>query len=161
MDDDEELTAWHEAGHALMAVVRGGRIVHVSIEPENDLGPLRFGESIVQWPPSPRSQIELSEIHVSLAGPVAEMIYAGDQQPVAEVPEFADDWQRCVDNVRALTSDLESQWRMLTRAQEWLHHFFDQEHCWAAVSAIADELLTHETIEHDCVSEIVRFWKVG
>jgi len=34
-----ELIAYHEAGHALMAVLLGGKVQQVTIEPENDEGP--------------------------------------------------------------------------------------------------------------------------
>ena len=41
-EDTQTLTAYHEAGHAIMAVSYGGRIVHVSIDPPDDDGLKRF-----------------------------------------------------------------------------------------------------------------------
>ena len=36
-----ELTAYHEAGHALMALLLGGKVKQVTIEPDNDDSPGR------------------------------------------------------------------------------------------------------------------------
>ena len=67
-EDTETLTAYHEAGHAIMAVSYGGRIIHVSIDPPDDDGLNRFGESIVQWPRAAARDIEIAELKVSRAG---------------------------------------------------------------------------------------------
>ena len=65
-EDTQTLTAYHEAGHAIMAVTNGGRIVHVSIDPPDDDGLNRFGESIVQWPAAAAKDIEIAELKVCL-----------------------------------------------------------------------------------------------
>ncbi len=87
--DETEITAYHEAGHAIMGLVCGARILRLSIEPNNEHGPKRFGESIVQWPRGATSMSYVFETRVSLAGPVAEMTYTGNWQPIDEVDEFA------------------------------------------------------------------------
>ena len=154
----EELTAYHEAGHAVMAVVLGGRIIHVSIEPPDDDELKRSGESIVQWPAAPAREIEEAELKVSLAGPVTEMIYRSEVQVIASVPEFAADWHRALTGAARLKPKLAEQMNLISRAEIWLRHFFEQDHHWAAVGAVADELLAHETVEHECLNEIVSFW---
>ena len=95
-EDTQTLTAYHEAGHAIMALSYGGRIVHVSIDPPDDDGLKRFGESIVQWPAAAAKDIEIAELKVSLAGPIAELAYDGARESIAECPEFAADWQQAV-----------------------------------------------------------------
>ena len=154
----EELAAYHEAGHAVMAVALGGRIVHVSIEPPDDDGLKRSGESIVQWPAADNQAIEEAEIKVSLAGPVTEMIYVSEVQVIASVPEFAADWYRASACAARLKRTLAERMRLLSGAEIWLRSFFEQDHHWAAVGAVADELLAHETIEHECLAGIVSFW---
>ena len=69
-----ELTAYHEAGHALMALLLGGKVRLVTIEPDNDDGPDRQGDTQVLWRRSGISDKEFAEkaVQVSLAGPVAE-----------------------------------------------------------------------------------------
>jgi hypothetical protein len=154
----EELAAYHEAGHAVMAVVLGGRIVHVSIEPPDDDGLNRSGESIVHWPAAHSQAIDEAEIKVSLAGPVTEMIYCNEVQVIASVPEFAADWQRASANAIRLKPALAQRVELLSQAEVWLRSFFEQDHHWAAVAAVADELLAHETVEHESLAEIVSFW---
>lgn len=75
-----ELNAYHEAGHALMAILLGGEVRSVTIEPDNDDGPDRQGDTQVLWRRSRMSEKQFAEtaIQVSLAGPVAEMIYSGE-----------------------------------------------------------------------------------
>lgn len=141
-----------------MAVMLGGRLVHVSIEPPDDEGPLRTGESIVQWPRMAASQIDLAEIKVSLAGPIVEMIYSGEVEPIEVVAEFAGDWLRAVTLASQRKSTPQAALGLIRQAESSVQQFFEREHPWAAVSAVADELLAHETLEHEVVEEIVAFW---
>ena len=72
-----ELTAYHEAGHAWMAVVSGARVESVTITPDWDEGPERHGDTQVAWQLGRFTECELAKkgAVVSLAGPVAEMAY--------------------------------------------------------------------------------------
>lgn len=152
----EELVAYHEAGHAVMAVHLGGRIMHVSIEPPDDDGPLRSGESIVKWPAMTQEQLVLAELQVSLAGPIAEMVFSGQLDEIANVPEFAGDWQRAMQGLAMVRA--EQRQRLLSRSIDHGWKFFETEQHWAAVCAVADLLSAHETIEHDEVAETLAFW---
>ena len=42
-----QVDAYHEAGHAFMATYLGGRVRSVTITPDNDDGPDRFGDAQV------------------------------------------------------------------------------------------------------------------
>lgn len=156
--DTETLTAYHEAGHALMAVACGGRIVHVSIVPPDDDGLPRFGESIVQWPTAPAKEIDMAELKVSLAGPISELTFDESRVAISECQEFWADWQRAVETVNRLTPANKTQ-TMLSAVEKQVWDFFDNQNAWAATAAIADLLLAHETIEHDEVSDTWDFWK--
>src|SRR6187401_3483723 len=90
-----ELVAYHEAGHVLLAVLLGARIRSVTIEPDRDDGPERYGDTQILWPRgrwSAREQAE-KDVQVALAGPVAEMIHSGDPFHPGFVAEWAADWQ--------------------------------------------------------------------
>ena len=45
-----EITAYHEAGHAFIAIYVGARVRSVTIEPDWDDGPERYADIHVEWP---------------------------------------------------------------------------------------------------------------
>ena len=157
-EDTETLTAYHEAGHAIMAVSYGGRIIHVSIDPPDDDGLKRFGESIVQWPKAATRDIEIAELKVSLAGPIAELTYDNARESIADCGEFAADWQQAVLSASRLKPE-RSRAKFLAEMERQVWSFFEDENVWAATCAVADELLAHETIEHDQVADVWAFWE--
>ena len=157
-DEIEEITAYHEAGHAVMAAALGGRIIRVSIEPPEDDGLKRFGESIVSWPPSTDAAIYEVELKVSLAGPVAELLYRSEQMPIESVPEFAADWQRIAESATLLKTTRREQLQLIAKAEFWVRDLFNRTRNWAAVGAVADELLAHYTLENEQLEEAISFW---
>jgi len=157
-DEIEEITAYHEAGHAVMAVALGGRIIRVSIEPPEDDGLKRFGESIVSWPPATDAAIYEVELKVSLAGPIAELLYRSEQMPIDSIPEFAADWQRAAESAVLLKPTRCEQIQLLSKAELWVREFFNRTCNWAAVGAVADELLAHYTLESEQLEETIAFW---
>ena len=157
MDEEEELTAWHESGHAFMAVLCGGTLDRVSVEPPNDDGPDRFGDTIVRWQNVSSRQIPLLEIKVSLSGPIAESIYRGDSQLVQIDQEWLWDWNMATVAATQIVATEQINQLLSSIAKEtW--QLFDGTNPWSAISAIADELSAHGTLEHHQVSEIVSFW---
>lgn len=90
-----ELIAYHEAGHALVAYLLGGRVRQVTIEPDHDDGPRRGGDTQVIWRRTRADEVEFAKksVQVHLAGPVAEMIYSGEPYHPAFIAEWAADWQ--------------------------------------------------------------------
>ena len=156
--DTETLTAYHEAGHAIMAVSYGGRVIHVSIDPPDDDGLKRFGESIVQWPPAAVKDVEIAELKVSLAGPIAELIYDGSRAAIAECGEFAADWQQAVVAASRLKPE-RGRDKFLAKMERQVWSFFEDQNVWAATCAVADQLLAHETIEHEQVADAWAFWQ--
>ena len=157
-DEIEEITAYHEAGHAVMAVALGGRIIRVSIEPPEDDGLKRFGESIVSWPPATDAAIYEVELKVSLAGPIAELLYRSEQMPIGSIPEFAADWQRAAESAVFLKPTRREQIQLLSKAELWVLEFFNRTRNWAAVGAVADELLANYTLESEQLEETIAFW---
>lgn len=155
-----ELTAYHEAGHAFMAAYLGAKVRSVTIEPDDDDGPQRFGDTQIVWRRSRMSERKLCEssIQVSLAGPVAEMLYSGDPYHPGLVAEWANDWQSAWEFAEALFTDQRKRLEYLERVTGELYRLMDSEPHWSAVAAIADNLLAHETLEGEDVDEIVREW---
>lgn len=153
----DELTAWHESGHAIIAAMLGGTVHSVSIEMEDDS---RSGGTKVEWPVPGTTAKEnaLREIRVSLAGPVAEMIYAGDYDALRIQSEHEMDWQAATLHVRQLTRDPARQHEILGGVVNDLYRLLRRDNTHAAVGDLADQLLAHDTVEFETVEAIVRQW---
>ena len=155
-----EISAYHEAGHALMAICIGARIRSVTIEPECDDGPVRHADIQVEWPLDRFSHRELHEksIMVALAGPVAEMIHSGEPYHPGFVAEWATDWTAAWEAATRLFPSERKRLAYLEQTTTELYQLLDREDYWAALAAIVDNLLAHETLEGDEVEDIVRQW---
>ncbi len=160
MDETETLTAWHEAGHATMAIIQGGFVEHVTLEPPNDEGPNRYGETITRWP-GRMSQLELlkSEILVSLAGPVVEILYSSERRDISEVAEWKADWIRAIASARSCTRSESDAQKLIQRCESEIVSVYEAPKLWSGVSAVAEELLAHYTLEHEQIEEAFSFWQ--
>lgn len=159
VDLTEETTAWHEAGHAMMAVMCGGFVERVTIEPPDDDGPARYGDTVTRWSGMSALQLAAAEIRVSLAGPVVEMIFTGDHHDFEAVEEWSADWTTALAAARSVSKDEPTARKLLGKIAAEIHEAFESANVWAAVSAIADDLLAHETLEHEQIAYSVDFWK--
>jgi len=156
---EDEITAWHEAGHAFAAVWLGATIESVSIDPDRDDGPQRFGDIVVQWDRSRFADREIAErsVMLALSGPVSEMIHRGDAFHPATVNEWSGDWQLAW-NAAAFIPQKTARLKHLENVTRQLYHALAQDHHWAAIGAIVDHLLAHEVLEGETVHEIVSEW---
>lgn len=152
-----ETAAYHEAGHAVVASILGGRVVTVSIESES---PEVDGDAVVAWNRGDRTDREmaLDEIRVALAGPIAEMVYAGEYDYLRIREEHAVDWKIALSCLRSLELNTEGEARLLQKTVAELYQTIRQDHIWSSIGDVADLLAVHETIEGDVVREAVEFW---
>lgn len=156
-----EETAYHESGHVFVAHHLGGTIHHVTIDPEYDDRPARFGDVEVEWQRRFESAKEriIVQTQVALAGPAAEMVYTGEPLHPAFVQEWASDWQTALELCRPLFSDPKKRITELEHVCVQLFQLFSKDHVWARVAALADELLAHETLENEQIVEVLGFWE--
>ena len=157
-----ELIAYHEAGHALMALLLGGEVRLVTIDPDNDDGPERQGDTQILWRRAKISDKEFAKIsiQVSLAGPVAEMIYSGDPFHPGLVVEWAADWREAWEAAVLLHPSERQRLEYLEQVSVQLYHRLKEDDLWAALASLADNLLAHETLEGEQVEEIVAEWLI-
>ena len=152
--DDEEFarTAYHEAGHCVMAVLCGAKACLASVAPEEDNF---YGRVDIAWPA--RHSL-LDELSVVLAGPVAEMIYRGEPLHPGFVPEWCLDWQQAWSLARPRSGSDEKCLAMLEQLVDKLFRSMSDDRVWAAVAAVQDLLAAHEDIEHEQIEYEVRAW---
>lgn len=155
-----EISAYHEAGHALMAVCVGARVRSVTINPDWDDGPARYADTQIEWPLdqlTDRAYREKSVV-VALAGPVAEMIHRGEPYHPGFVAEWASDWTTAWQAMSSLIPNERQRLTYLEQATRRLYQLLQQEDHWAALAGIVDHLLAHETLEGAEIDEIVGQW---
>jgi ATP-dependent Zn protease len=155
-----EIVAYHEAGHVFMAFFVGARIRYVTIDPDRDDGPERYGDTQVLWQRSryaPRDLAE-KEVQVALAGPVAEMIHSGDPFHPGFVAEWSADWQAAWNSAEILAPDEQKRLRYLEQTSIQLHRLLSRDDHWAALAAVVDNLLAHERLEEEEITEILQAW---
>ncbi len=162
-DEDDELTAYHEAGHVVMALLTGARVPHVTISPDRDDGPARFGDTSVEWPRDRYDARELAQvmIRVSLAGPVVEMIYTGDPYHPGMMAQWAEDWRSAWEAASSLEKNELRRLRMLELETKHLVHQLQDDDVWAAVAELADNLMAHETLDAEQIESIAQQWLDG
>lgn len=143
-----------------MAFVLGGEVQLVTIEPDRDDGPQREGDTQVLWRRSRDGAKEFAKkaIQVSLAGPVAEMIYTGEPYHPGHVAEWAADWTEAWTEAAHWHADERRRLAFLEDISVRLYHKLKDDTLWSPLAALADNLLAHETLEHEQVEEIVREW---
>lgn len=156
----EEVTAYHEAGHVYLAARVGATVRSVTIESDWDDGPRRFGDTQVEWDSSRFTPADYLRnlATVALAGPAAEMVYRGEPFHPATVVEWSADWTAARGAVEQLLSSEEKQMALLEQLSIELYRLMNRDSVWAAVAAIADELIAHETLEGEQIIEILEEW---
>jgi hypothetical protein len=160
-DDDETLTAYHEAGHAVVGHLLGGEIDSVGLYAEADEWlPERFGDCHVNWG---RVLVDSDwqaqrEIITILAGPVAEMIYRQERLHPATYPPWQHDWRWAWQRAERLIRAPERRTRFLETLVVWLHEHLSDDNAWAAVAAVSDELLAHEYLDQEQLADTLSFW---
>lgn len=157
--DEESYTAYHEAGHAFAALYLGARVRRVSIDPDRDDGPNRYGETVVVWNPrrfTPQELATKSAI-VALAGPVAEMVHREKPFHPAFIAEWRDDWRQALKSLEGIPHH-GKRIAQLEKATCDLYESFRENSNWDAIAAIADGLLAHEILDEEMLRETVEPW---
>ena len=143
----EIATAYHEAGHAVMALSLRRSIEKVSIEPNQ----LRLGQcKVAQGIRGPLKDAVETEILILLGGVGAEARHTG---------EYA--WEAASDDLRQVRALLQSRSeapRQMKRYERRLldkaEYLLDQPGVWTAIERVAAELLRSTTMSGRAVRHI-------
>jgi ATP-dependent Zn protease len=134
----DEATAYHEAGHAVVALALGRPVHKVTVLPDRErLGHCRFAKAVVR----PSDDWVEIEMLIALAGLAAEARHTGTYGW-----EEAGRDLRYVRKLAAGRAGNRSVERLEKRVLAKVEYLLADEGHWAAVSLIAAELLRHGTI---------------
>lgn len=152
---DEVVSAYHEAGHVLLAEHVGARVLFVTIDPIDDDGPRRHGETRVAWATNAWrancARSAVSRAKVALAGPAAEMIYRDEHYAPQLIQEWWADWLMAAASLRSWKATLTDRavLHQISALMAELLDWFRLDHVWARLALLADQLEAHETLESD------------
>ena len=139
MTDDRILTAYHEAGHAVMALLMGRSIQKVSIIPSQN----RLGSCTIQKGRAKQVQDKLeAEILILLAGMAAEgrksgrYNVQGASQDLRAVEKFA----------MSRSGNLRQATKLVDKMLDKTLHLLANKATWTAVKVIVGELIERESI---------------
>jgi len=139
MTDPREITAYHEAGHAVAALVLGRPVAWVSIRPDRKyLGLCAFGKGVFR----PSEDWVEREAIISLAGPAAEAGFTGEM----DWPAAARDYDYAFDLARGRGGDAKKADRLVKRWLAKADHLLGRGDTWEAVERIAAELVRVDEI---------------
>lgn len=161
MDEEETWTAYHEAGHAVIAFALGGEVDWMQLGGEADQWlPERYGDCRINWGKiDPNCDWQLQrELLAILAGPVAEMVYRGGFLDPARYGPWQSDWEHAWNACERFASTSGDRLQFLRHVIQYLRQQMQDKLCWAAIAAVADELVAHETLEAEQVEEVLGFW---
>jgi hypothetical protein len=152
--DSSEIEAWHEAGHAVVAHLLGGRIVSVTLEPEED----GYGaRSAIEWGASDEAAVANLSGRVALAGPIAEVERFGGHEldDVHVLAAWEADWQEIERCAAVLEREEEGQKRVMERWAREVRTMLLDPGVEELVARVADALEAHgeldETLFEDCL----------
>jgi len=134
----DEVTAYHEAGHAVMALALGRTIHKVSVLPNRErLGEVRFAKGAAK----PTDDWIEREILIALAGPVAEAKFTGTFSHAA-----AHDDLRFVRRLALERKSDRAAARYEQRMLDKTEYMLADDATWNAVAMVAEELMKHGEI---------------
>jgi hypothetical protein len=146
--------AYHEAGHAYLAHLLGGRVLEVSLEPDGDDGDENpAGRTAVRWSAAPRAEQQRRSALVALAGPLAELHFRGELDQLDTLSAWRADWrevqqalagQRAKDPAAVLR-----RWLAEVRAA------LTEPAAWERLCRLADALEAHGTLDADLLDDLL------
>ncbi len=139
MIDPKTLTAYHEAGHAVMALLMGRSIQKVSIIPSQN----RLGVCTIKKGRAKQVQDKLeAEMLILLAGMAAE----GRKSGKYNVQGAAQDLAGVEKLAMSRSGNARQAQKLFQRMLDKTQHLLSNKATWKAVKVIANELLVNESI---------------
>lgn len=137
--DQKTLTAYHESGHAVMALLMGRSVQKVSIIPSQN----RLGVCTMQKGRAKQVQDRLeAEMLILLAGMAAE----GRKSGKYNIAGASQDLRAVEKLAMSRSGNARQAEKIIHKTLDKTQHLLSDKATWKAVKSIAAELLEHESI---------------
>lgn len=150
-----ENDAWHEAGHAVVAHLLGGRVRLLTLEAEDER---LEGHAAVEW--STRDPLELARLSglTALGGPLAELLQRGVHD--LEDPDLLAAWEADEAEIERAAALLEPDpAERIALIRGWIDRvraLLDDPHIEELVARVADALDAHGTLDEALFEDCLR-----
>jgi len=148
---DATTACYHEAGHAWMAHLLGGRVVTCTIEDDDGTC---TGKTTVLWRGSGGRELARHVALAALAGPVAEARWRGDMGLLESLTAWEADWREATRAIAAFTEP-HARARTLRILIDEVASALEDAVGWERICRIADALEAHGTLDRDLFNEAI------
>lgn len=149
--ENKRITAYHEAGHAIMCSVEGVAVTKITIEIRHFAAPPWFWFGCCTSDPTPDfdpDTVIKKRVRISMAGEIAERILQGG--PLEMMFDYCEDLEG-IERGSVLP-----EWSNAWKTQQWAKVRDDLREHWPLVVLLAEALLERETLTGDEVARIFR-----
>jgi len=156
-DKELEITAYHEAGHAVMAIFHKRQFRFVTIdskEKEGVAGFVRYEPFGISQPVDSRIRIKYErQIMITLAGPAAEYIFTGNYELSFDVAET--DFKNTYELTSRICDSENEELPFVSWLNTRTNNILKDPAIWPCVEALAEELLKVKRLNYRKARELV------
>lgn len=149
-----EEDAWHEAGHAVIALALGARVTSLTLEDED----ARFeGRAVVLWPAAPPGVRAEWSAQVALAGPLTELAQFGDGAPTSpsQLSAWKADWEEVERCAALLAPDPGERTLWIERRFKDVEGLLARSEIQERIARVADALDAHGTLDETLIEDCI------
>ncbi|QDU65350.1 hypothetical protein [Engelhardtia mirabilis] len=143
-----EAEAWHEAGHAVVAHLLGGRVRELTLEAEEEH---LEGRASIEWRGLDASALAVVSGQVALGGPLAELLFRGDDS--LDDPELLSTWEQDWSEVERCARVVEANAALRARLiRTWIDRvqgLLADDRVEERIARVADALDAHGTLDEE------------
>ncbi len=150
METNDPTTAYHEAGHVLLAHQLGGEVLETTLESDRDH---HAGHTSVAWHGLSKEDRARRSALVALAGPAAETLWRGEEV-CDDLTAWIADWNEVDAALRILAAPNDRE----GLKRRWLEEIVRQLRnpvAWETLCRIADALEAHGTLEQALLEDLL------
>jgi hypothetical protein len=143
-----EADAWHEAGHAVVARLLGGRVRWVTLETEEEH---EQGRAAIEWRPRDARELASLSARAALGGPLAELVHRGEDglEDPSVLAAWAADEQEVERAATELEPDPEKRVALIRSWLEEVRALVTDPVVEERIARVADALDAHGTLDED------------